>query len=121
MRPSESWRPGDLLHLDIKKPGRVERPGHCMTGALIPSLRITTDNGAGYRPRVVAKVWRRLGLRDTGERVSAPHHGEARASDPDGTGMSEHMSAPMRMPISGRTGCLSTMGIARLPRSTITH
>jgi hypothetical protein len=32
VRRYEHAAPGDLLHLDIKKPGRIVRPGHRVTG-----------------------------------------------------------------------------------------
>ncbi len=43
MRRYERKRPGDLIHLDIKKPGRFKREGHRVTGC-----RRKKSRGAGW-------------------------------------------------------------------------
>ena len=43
----ERKRPGELVHVDVKKLGRFERPGHRMTGRVAHNRRITQTTAKG--------------------------------------------------------------------------
>ncbi|VDL03945.1 transposase [Bordetella pertussis] len=52
----EHQAPGDLLHIDIKKLGRIQRPGHRVTG----NRRDTVEGGAGTSsswPSMTTPAW----------------------------------------------------------------
>ncbi|EXF90438.1 putative orf1 [Bordetella holmesii 30539] len=53
----EHQAPGDLLHIDIKKLGRIQRPGHRVTGN-----RRDTVEGAGWDFVFVASMTTPRGL-----------------------------------------------------------
>jgi hypothetical protein len=55
----ERQRPGELIHVDIKKLGRITLPGHRVTTV----ERVITDNGPGYRSAIHALACRALGIR----------------------------------------------------------
>ena len=79
----ERRRPGELIHIDVKKLGRILRPGHRVTGKRVnarntytPDGRrigdagwesvhvcVMTDNGSPYRSQLHAQACRELGLR----------------------------------------------------------
>jgi len=80
----EHPNPGDMLHLDIKKLGRIAKPGHRVTGNLADRTRrvgweyvhvaiddhsriafkaVLTDNGPAYRSRAFAAACRQLALK----------------------------------------------------------
>ncbi|WP_420557516.1 hypothetical protein [Roseovarius sp.] len=44
VRRYQRERPGDLIHIDIKKPGRFDRPGHRVTGSRTKG----SSRGAGW-------------------------------------------------------------------------
>ncbi len=54
IRRYEHPRPGDLVHLDVKKLGRIPSGGGHRGHSLhaISVIRVLTDNGIGYRSRV---------------------------------------------------------------------
>src|SRR5215217_2084861 len=47
----EKQRPGELLHIDVKKLGRISRPGHAVLGGQ------TARAAAGYHRRVHSRGW----------------------------------------------------------------
>jgi transposase InsO family protein len=49
----ERKRPGELIHVDVKKLGRFERPGHRMTGRLARDRRLTQTTAKGRGRGVV--------------------------------------------------------------------
>eukprot|EP00873_Tetraselmis_striata_P036829 jgi/Tetstr1/457093/TSEL_000334.t1 len=95
VRRYQRARPGELIHLDIKKLGRFDRPGHRVTGTrtgcrnrgagwdfvhvavddatrLAYVERVMTDNGSAYRSRRFAKALRWLGIRHIFTRPYTP-------------------------------------------------
>ena len=82
----EHAAPGDLLHLDIKKLGRIVRPAHRVTGDRRDSVdgagwdaglgvviaRLLTDNGSAYRSKAFAAVCDELGIKHRFTRPYTP-------------------------------------------------
>ncbi len=68
LRPHRlSRRPGELIHIDIKRLGRFQRAGH-----RVAAKRIMTDNGAALRSKQSAKASRRLRIRHRRTRSCTP-------------------------------------------------
>ena len=69
----EHVHPGALLHIDIKKLGRIVRPSHRVTSDQRDSVeRLLTDNGSAYRSRHFAKVCQALGIKHSFTRPYRP-------------------------------------------------
>ncbi len=70
----EHERPGDLVHLDIKRLSRFWRPGHRMTGSRLGQSEGAgyQDNGSGYRSKHFARACRRLGIKHSFTRPHRP-------------------------------------------------
>ena len=73
----EREAPGELLHMDTKKLGRIVRPSHRVTG----NRRDTVD-GAGWVPRVGRRERCRDGDRPAGDRRPAARPGRGRRRRP---------------------------------------
>ena len=80
----EREKPGDMIHIDIKKLGKIDGVGHRINGDRknrkgsgweylhIEVWRVMTDNGSGYISKLYAKIMRLLQLKHKRTRPYTP-------------------------------------------------